>query len=211
MLLTWRATVFSLRNRSAATARLVLPAATRRSTSTSRAVSPPAALAGAFRDSASTRARSVAAPSCRKLQRAASSSMSAVSPSPSAPQASPIRTRTRAASYGASSSCQAVRARRRGIDLALGQAQERQTGLRLAPPAAGVAVGLLGLGELAAQPVQLGLLVAGRAGGGMSGRPAEAFPGPPDLVHGVGPGAMQQHDLGAVHLALPAVGDQVGL
>ena len=50
MLLTWRATVFSLMNSSAAIARLVLPAATRRSTSTSRAVSPPAALAAAFRD-----------------------------------------------------------------------------------------------------------------------------------------------------------------
>ena len=56
MLLTWRATVFSLRNRSAAIARLVLPDATRRSTCASRAVSPPAAGPAAGADSASAAA-----------------------------------------------------------------------------------------------------------------------------------------------------------
>ena len=44
MLLTWRATVFSLITSSSAIARFVLPVATRRTTSSSRAVSPPAAL-----------------------------------------------------------------------------------------------------------------------------------------------------------------------
>ena len=45
MLLTWRATVFSLMNRSSAIARLVFPVATDASTCTSRAVRPPTARA----------------------------------------------------------------------------------------------------------------------------------------------------------------------
>ena len=49
MLLTWRATVFSLRKRSAAIVRLVLPVATSRSTSSSRAVNPCAGSAAALR------------------------------------------------------------------------------------------------------------------------------------------------------------------
>ena len=50
-----------------------------------------------------------------------------------------------------------------GIDLALDQPEPRQAGMRLASPPAGLVVGLLRLRELAAQPVQLGLLVEGGA------------------------------------------------
>ena len=57
-----------------------------------------------------------------------------------------------------------------GIDLTLGQPQLRQAGLRLPSPLAGLAVRLLGLGELAAQPVELGLLVEGRTDRGLAGR-----------------------------------------
>src|SRR4029450_6921836 len=109
MLLTCRSTVRSLRNSSAAIDRLVWPAATRRSTCSSRPVSPPAALAVCL-VSASTRARSGPASNSRKTQPAASSSISAPSWSPSWRRASPIRTRTRAASYGTSRSCQAAHA-----------------------------------------------------------------------------------------------------
>ena len=54
-----------------------------------------------------------AAPSCRRVHAAASSSSCAESSSPAARQASPMSSRTRAASYGASSSCQAAHAWRR--------------------------------------------------------------------------------------------------
>jgi hypothetical protein len=103
-------------------------------------------------------------------------------------------------------------ARRRGrVHLPLGEPQQRQAGLRLPAPPAGLAVGLLGLGELAAQPVELALPVEGAARRRVAGRLGEPLAGPPRLVHGVRPGAVELHDLGAVHLALPAVGDQVRL
>ena len=53
--------------------------------------------------------------------------------------------------------------RLRGIDLPLRQSQPRQAGLWLSSPPAGLLVRLLGLRELPAQPVQLGLLVEGGA------------------------------------------------
>ena len=66
-----------------------------------------------------------AAPSCRNTCRAASSSIAAVSSSPSARQACPTSTRTRAASYGASSRCHAAprppQGGERGARLALGE------------------------------------------------------------------------------------------
>src|SRR5215216_973262 len=64
----------------------------------------------ARRVSASTRARSGAAPRLAKSPRAASSSNAAVSSSPRARQATPRSTRTRAVSYGTSSSCHTCRA-----------------------------------------------------------------------------------------------------
>ena len=232
MLLTWRATVFSLRIRSAAIARLVLPAATRRAPRTSRAVSPPAV---SWQPSAATapppgrdRARRRAA---AKTQRAASSSISRAVLVPERPAGEPDqdprprgfvrhlellpgrprpaqraergarvalgergrrpwRGRPRARSSGAprsaaiadSSSAAGARRgdviggehdldvggeqprprdavlrlvddaadrRRRGVELPLGQPQQRQAGLRLAAPPARLAVRLLGLRELA--------------------------------------------------------------
>ena len=114
MLLTWRATVFSLRNRSAAIARFVLPVATRRSTCVSRAVSPAAG---------SCQRRPASAPPpepdraprrvARKAQPAASSSICAVSSSPRCRQARPIEhADARRLRTGASSACQAAHARR---------------------------------------------------------------------------------------------------
>ena len=86
-----------------------------------------------IRDSSSTRTRSGAASSCRNTDRAASSSICALSSSPSARQASPISTWERAASYGASSSPQPAHARRtrgeRGPGVALGQ-QDRPGRMR---------------------------------------------------------------------------------
>src|SRR6266699_1515739 len=61
MLLTWRATVFSLMKSAAAIARFDLPEATRRTTSTSRADRPPVGLT-CVPDHASTCAASGAAP-----------------------------------------------------------------------------------------------------------------------------------------------------
>src|SRR6266511_5193149 len=104
MLLTCRSTVFSASNRSLAIAWLVLPAASSRSTCSSRAVSPPGLKAASRRASTLSRASSGAAPSCTNTLRAASSSIAAASSSPSARQPSPTSTRTRAASYGAFSS-----------------------------------------------------------------------------------------------------------
>ena len=51
---------------------------------------------------------------------------------------------------------------RRGIHLPLSQPQLRQTGLRRPSPPARLAVRLLGFRELAAQSMQLGLLIEGR-------------------------------------------------
>ena len=93
----WRSTVFSLSDSSRAIALLVLPVATRASTSCSRGVSGElptgaplravAACASAAR-SASSRARSGAAPSSEKTARAASNASAAPSRSPRSRQAS---------------------------------------------------------------------------------------------------------------------------
>ena len=98
----------------------------------------------------------------------------------------------------------------RGIHLTLGQPQQRQAGLRPASPLAGLAVRLLGLRELAPQPVQLPQLVEGPADGRVAGRTRELFAGPPGFLHGVGPRAVQPHELGPVHQALPPVGHESG-
>ena len=133
MLLTWRATVFSLITSSSAIARFVLPVATSRTTSSSRAVNPPAGCGAPRRESASSRATSGAAPSSSKARRAASSSSSAASLSPSCRHARETRTRARANSYGAPSSCQvrlAWRSWARAAEgVAVGQ-RDRSAGLR---------------------------------------------------------------------------------
>src|SRR5438477_21564 len=98
MLLTWRATVFSLMTSSVAIARLLLPLATRRRTCTSRADRPPISFGAAGCNSRSRLARSGAAPSRSNACRAALNSISAFSLSPRCRDASPIITLTRAAS-----------------------------------------------------------------------------------------------------------------
>ena len=67
----------------------------------------------------------------------------------------------------------------RGVAVALGQPQQRQAGHRLAPAAAGLAVGLLGRGELAPQamdlPLQVDGLAAGEAVAALLAAPARAL------------------------------------
>ena len=100
--------------------------------------------------------------------------------------------------------------RLRGVDLPLGQSEPRQTGLRLSSAPAGLVVRLLGLRELAAQPVQLALLVEG----GTDRRlrpPEEPLARPLRRVDRVRPGAAQLHDLGAMHQAVAAERDEIRL
>jgi hypothetical protein len=70
--------------------------------------------------------------------------------------------------------------------------------LWLAPPSAGLLVCLLGLREVAAQPVQLAALV--EAGADRRLRPAqEPLARPLRRVERVRPRAVQLHDLGAMY------------
>jgi hypothetical protein len=62
-----------------------------------------------------------------------------------------------------------------GSDLALGQPQQCQTERWPAAPLVGLAVRFLGLGELARQPVELGFLVEGGTGRGLTRRAREPF------------------------------------
>jgi hypothetical protein len=119
MFCTCRATVCSLITSLEAICLLVSPAAMSERTSTFHAVNPPAGEAGA--EEPSNCMRSDLAPSRSNTQRAASNSISADCSSPSARQASPSRTRTRAASYGASTSCHARDDRRNPATAALGR------------------------------------------------------------------------------------------
>ena len=96
----------------------------------------------------------------------------------------------------------------RCIDLPLREPQQRQTRLRLPSAVAGQPVGILGFGEVAQQPVQLRLLVEGGAYGWLA---RELFARALHLGNGVGPCAVQRHDLSAVHEALPAIGHKVWL
>lgn len=95
------------------------------------------------------------------------------------------------------------------IDPTLRQSQQRQPGLRCVPPLAGLAVRLLGLRELPAQPVKLSLLIERHAERRLAQRVGEPFAGPPYLVHGVRPRAAQLHDLRPMHQALPAEKHQI--
>ena len=117
----------------------------------------------------------------RRISGASSCAASAVNSSAAARAArrrrrrarSPLRRRGAGARRVARVSSSARRiAAARGVELALHEPQQGQARLRLAAAAAGLPVCLLSLGELAAQPVQLGELVVGRAGGaGPAGRP----------------------------------------
>jgi hypothetical protein len=76
--------------------------------------------------------------------------------------------------------------RRRGrLDLALRQPQLREAGLGVAPRLAGLAVGLLGPRELAAQPVELGLEIQGPADPWPPDGLREALARLPGLAYGV--------------------------
>ena len=88
------------------------------------------------------------------------------------------------------------------------QAQQGQAGLRFASELVRSTVRGLRLLELAAHAVQLGPLVERRADGGVVGQP---LTGAHRFFHGVGPRAMEQHDLGPMHEALAAVEHEVGL
>src|SRR5438046_118051 len=142
MLLTWRATVLSLMPRFSAIARFVFPDATRRSTSTSRAVTPPTCLRSRLPHTSCIRHESTTPPTC------------------------PRRLRL----VHAQPAC-----RQRGLYLPLGQPQKAQPGLRSPPPIAGLTVSVLGLREVAAEPLQLRLLVEGRTHRRLAGEP---FAGP---------------------------------
>jgi hypothetical protein len=83
--------------------------------------------------------------------------------------------------------------------------------VRHSPPPTGLAVRLLGLRDLAAQPVKLGLLVVGRADRWLAGRMGEPFARAQRFVHCIRPSAVQLHDLGATHQALTTMGDQIRL
>ena len=135
MFCTWRATVCSLITSASAMSRLLRPAATSRKTSSSRAVRP--WVSGAC--APPRRARSGPAPSRAKTSRAASSSSAAVSSSSSARQASPTSTRTRAPSYGASSSARSARRRGGAVSAPWASPRARRTAPRAWAAAAGSA------------------------------------------------------------------------
>ena len=104
------------------------------------------------------------------------------------------------------------RMRRRGSrDPSLRQSQLREPGLGLSSALAGLPICLLGVVELAAQPMKLALLVEGGARRRMRGSFDDPPARPLDLLHGVEPLTLQSHDLRAMHEALTAVGDEIRL
>src|SRR5581483_261250 len=93
----------------------------------------------------------------------------------------------------------------------LPEPEQREPRLRLVPVAVRLEVGRLRGRVLAAQPQHLALLVERLAGGGPVHRPLAPLARLPRLPERVAPGAAVPHDLGAVDLAAPAEGDEVGL
>ena len=91
---------------------------------------------------------------------------------------------------------------------ALGQAQERQPGLRRETGLLGVQVGGLGGVEVAPEPVDFALFVEAAVGGHMVAVEGEVLRGF-GSVDRLGPGAVQPVQLGPVHLALAAEGHHV--
>jgi hypothetical protein len=101
--------------------------------------------------------------------------------------------------------------RRCGIDLPLCEPQLRKTRLRPSPRLGGLPIAVLGLRELPAQPVQLGLLVASHADYCRRARGAgEPVASAPHFVHGIRPRTVELHDLGAMHQALTPEGTRSG-
>lgn len=93
---------------------------------------------------------------------------------------------------------------------ALRQPQQCEPRLGRVSSPVGLTVRLLGTAEGAAQAQQFGALVVGRARGGVAGG-LRVGAGLLRLGQGVGPLAVQLHDLGAVDAALPAVRLEAGL
>lgn len=83
--------------------------------------------------------------------------------------------------------------------------------MRLASGMARLAVRLLGWSELTAEPVDLGLQIPSAADPRPSNGLGESLARQAGLVHGVRPGALQLHQLGAVQQALATIGHQVRL
>jgi hypothetical protein len=101
--------------------------------------------------------------------------------------------------------------RRRRIGPALCQPQQRQSGLRLAAPPAGLLVGVLRRRGLPQDPVGLGLLVAGVAGGERVGAVSEPLERALGLLDRLHPCPVQVQKLGAVDQTLAGEGDHVRL
>jgi hypothetical protein len=213
MFATCRATVFSLRKRSPAIDRLVLPAATRRSTSTSRAVRPPAATvaldeqhvpAGTGSDGMQ-QGSAEAGGDLRQLVRGGAGLGSV------ATGERDLDVRREHPCPARSIMCLTQHAADRGmrvVDATLGHAQQRQPGLRLLSVLGRLTVGLLGLAQRAAEPVHVAEGVEGHAGGRP---PAEPFACSHRFVQRGRPLAAQLHDLGPVYQALAAVRHQARL
>ncbi len=90
----------------------------------------------------------------------------------------------------------------------LREAQLRQPRLRAPSVFAGASVGVLRLGELTAQAMELGTLVEGGADRRLA---RQRFARPGRFVHRVTPRALDLQDLGSMHEALPAIRHQIGL
>ena len=97
------------------------------------------------------------------------------------------------------------------VDLTLCEAQLRQTWLRFTAPLTRRAVCLFGLVELAAQTVQLALLVEGVRDGGLRRGFQQACARALRFAERVSPSAAQPHDLGAMNEALPSERHEVRL
>src|SRR5581483_6070592 len=99
----------------------------------------------------------------------------------------------------------------RGAGLAARKPEERTARLERPPEVARLAVGLLGILELAAQPVQLGELVEGIGRAFGRRRQRKPVAGAARLLEGVLPVAAQAHHFDAVHEARAAIGHDVRL
>lgn len=99
---------------------------------------------------------------------------------------------------------------RRSVGTTLRQAEQGQARLGVAAAGVGLAVGVLGRCQIAAQPVQLAQLVVGHPDPWVR-RVGESVAGPLGVGHGCVPLAVHLQDLGSVHEALAPVGHETWL
>ena len=97
-----------------------------------------------------------------------------------------------------------------GVHLPSASRRSANAGRRLAAVLAGRAVRPLGVGQLAAQPMELALLVEGEPERGMGGL-GQPLPGPLHLRDRLRPLAVRLQDLRPVHEALAPVRHEIGL